>query len=296
MSSWKGCAPVGKDTLRHGATATGLRAGDVADYLAFHGRAMSKRHGVLGCFDAFAEAGWTGAGIVPCVPDVALRMLETADTLEYCAFSDPDPRNIRSLSEAVEALRAARLGQNLSTPTTGIATQDGNAAIDHACAWVHRLRIRRAVVFLDPVGMEVEWRSLEAIARAGRVDVWMLIPIGPAIRLGPGGDGSFSDQCRARLDRFLGDPGWSERLHGRLRAHPDRPLSEHCAIDLIEQSVIDRLRSVFPPPAVRPAGLRLVRPGHSAFLLVFASADRNVRAHTLALKAADYLVGRSLRG
>ncbi len=80
-----------------------------------------------------------------------------------------------------------------------------------------------------------------------------------------------------------------------LRPRPDRTLPEPRAIDHIERAVIDRLRSIFPPHAIRPAGLRLAPPGGEPSLLLFACADPNTRAHALALKAADYLVSRALR-
>jgi three-Cys-motif partner protein len=36
----------------------------------------------------------------------------------------------------------------------------------------------RAVVFLDPYGMSVEWSTLEAIARTKAIDLWVLFPLG----------------------------------------------------------------------------------------------------------------------
>ncbi len=286
---------MGNDTQHHGARSTGILAGDVAEYLAFYSRALTKRNCQAGFFDAFTEDAWTAAGNAPAVPDVALRILGAPDPLAYYAFSDLNPRNTQSVSDAVETLRATRFDNNLSTPAVKIATQDGNRAIGEACAWVHRLRIRHAVIFLDAFGMQVEWKSLQAMVKAGRLDMWLRIPTWPAIDHMPDSDDAFWESWRSRLDRLFGDPGWSEHLCAQLRARPARSFPAGRAMDHVERSVIDRLKSIFPPHAVRPAGVWLARPDQPSSLLVFACASANTRAQALALKAADYLVSRMLR-
>jgi three-Cys-motif partner protein len=290
----EGCAPVGKDMRDHGGTATGVKAQDVAEYLAFYSRALKKRFCEAGYFDAFGQGGWADTGTPQAVPGAALRILEAPDPVAYYAFSDLDAQNAQALSEAVETFRATRLRQNLPAPNVKVATQDGNLAIRDACAWMQRSRIRHAVIFLDAFGMQVEWQGLEAIARSGRLDMWLLVPAAPALGRATG-SGDIPDAWRLRFDRLLGDPGGSERLSAQLRARPGKPHPLRGAMDLVERSVIDRLKSIFPPRAVRPAGVWLACGGHPSSLLVFACANSNTRSHALALKAADYLVSRVLR-
>jgi three-Cys-motif partner protein len=288
---------MGTHTHRPGATAPGLSAEDVADYLAFYARALAGRHRLLGCFDAITADAWAASGEADAFPTIATRLLEAPDTPAHYAFSDPDPRRIHAIGAALDTLRATRLAQALPTPSVALATQDAAHAIADACAWVHHLRIRHGVIFLDPVGTQLEWHCLRAIATARRLDVWVLIPTAPATapQSDPQSDPDHTAQWQSRLDRFLGDPGWSDRLLAQLRPRPDRPLPEPRAIDHIERAVIERLRSIFPPHAIRPAGLRLAPPGGEKSLLLFACADPNTRAQALALKAADYLVSRPLR-
>ena len=40
---------------------------------------------------------------------------------------------------------------------------------------------RRAVLFLDPYGMEVEWDTMVAIAKTQAIDLWILFPLGIAV-------------------------------------------------------------------------------------------------------------------
>jgi three-Cys-motif partner protein len=39
----------------------------------------------------------------------------------------------------------------------------------------------RAVVFLDPYGMQVDWKTIEAIAQTKAIDLWLLFPLGMAV-------------------------------------------------------------------------------------------------------------------
>jgi three-Cys-motif partner protein len=39
----------------------------------------------------------------------------------------------------------------------------------------------RAVVFLDPYGMAVEWRTIAATAATRAIDLWILFPVGTGV-------------------------------------------------------------------------------------------------------------------
>jgi three-Cys-motif partner protein len=39
----------------------------------------------------------------------------------------------------------------------------------------------RAVVFLDPYGMQVEWSTIEALAPTKGIDLWNLLPLGMGV-------------------------------------------------------------------------------------------------------------------
>jgi three-Cys-motif partner protein len=39
----------------------------------------------------------------------------------------------------------------------------------------------RAVVFLDPYGMQVEWATIEAMAGTKSIDLWVLFPLGVGV-------------------------------------------------------------------------------------------------------------------
>ncbi|WP_375494674.1 hypothetical protein [uncultured Nostoc sp.] len=42
-------------------------------------------------------------------------------------------------------------------------------------------RSNRAVLFLDPFGMQIPWSTIEAIAHTEAIDLWYLFPLGVAM-------------------------------------------------------------------------------------------------------------------
>ena len=58
-----------------------------------------------------------------------------------------------------------------------VTSGDANEQIQQFCrTWDWSKR--RAVLFLDPFGMQVSWTTIVAIARTGAIDMWLLFPAG----------------------------------------------------------------------------------------------------------------------
>jgi three-Cys-motif partner protein len=58
---------------------------------------------------------------------------------------------------------------------------DANTQIQGMCD--KNWKRHRAVLFLDPYGTEVRWRTLEAIAQTKAIDLWILFPLGAVNRM-----------------------------------------------------------------------------------------------------------------
>lgn len=58
-----------------------------------------------------------------------------------------------------------------------IVSNDCNLYLQELCAQ-HDWRRRRALVFLDPFGMNVSWKTIVALAKTQAVDLWYLFPLG----------------------------------------------------------------------------------------------------------------------
>lgn len=61
----------------------------------------------------------------------------------------------------------------------------------------------RTLAYIDPCGMQVEWRSIESL-RALPIDMWILVPTGLGVNRLLKKNGQISDAWLERLETFLG--------------------------------------------------------------------------------------------
>lgn len=86
-----------------------------------------------------------------------------------------------------------------------------NAEIQKICAkdW----SAHRAVLFLDPYGMQVEWQTIEAVAKTKAIDLWLLFPLGIGVSRLLTRSGEIPKGWRARLDVLLGTTDWYDEFY-----------------------------------------------------------------------------------
>jgi len=61
----------------------------------------------------------------------------------------------------------------------------------------------RTLAYIDPCGMQVEWRSIECL-RGLPLDMWVLVPTGLGVNRLLKNDGKISDSWLEKLEKFLG--------------------------------------------------------------------------------------------
>lgn len=151
-------------------------------------------------------------------------------------------------------------------------------------------RFTRAVVFLDPYGMQVRWKTLEAIARTQAIDLWILFPLGVAVNRLLKRDGEISKGARTRLDELFGTNEWYSEFY-KPKSNPGlfdlEPAVEKTANwDSIGEYFNKRLATIFADVAPRPR--RLVNSTNNPlYLLCFAVGNPSERAKRLAIKIAN---------
>jgi three-Cys-motif partner protein len=150
----------------------------------------------------------------------------------------------------------------------------------------------RAVMFLDPFGMQVSWNSIERIGSSHQIDLWYLAPIGGAYGRLMQLDGRIPAERRKLLDQALGGSGWYEALYSSVA--PDMlghapPAVRDRGWEAIAEYFMSRWRDVFGPGAL-DVTLPLGHPGRLPFLLCFACSNRNPRAYRPALNIARHLI------
>lgn len=166
---------------------------------------------------------------------------------------------------------------------------DANAKIQDLCAtdW----RSRRAVLFLDPYGMQVEWRTIEAIAQTKAVDLWLLFPLGIGVNRLLTKSGEIPKSWRRRLDLLLGTRDWYDDFY-KVETTPtlfgdDKERVVKATMDTIGRYFINRLKGLFAGVAEEPGVLRNSS-NNPLYLLCFAVG--NERGKDIALRIAQHLL------
>ena len=140
-------------------------------------------------------------------------------------------------------------------------------------------RTNRALVFLDPYGMEVEWTTIELIARTQAIDLWSLFPIGMGVSRLLKNDGKISMSHRRKLNRFFGTDDWFDKFYqlarqGSLFNDENEVEKRDDILAEIEQYFLKRLGSVFARVAENPLPLRNSK-NSLMYLLCFAAGNPN---------------------
>lgn len=125
-------------------------------------------------------------------------------------FVDRNPEH----AESLKALRGEfpELADRIT-----VEVADAN---DFLRGWCRRTdwKTNRAVVFLDPYGMQVDWSTIEAIAATKAIDLWILFPLGQAVnRLLTRNDVPEGGQAQ-RLTQFFGTEDWKEAFTKKPKA------------------------------------------------------------------------------
>lgn len=71
----------------------------------------------------------------------------------------------------------------------------------------------RAVVLLDPFGMQVPWSTIEGLAKTRAVEVILNFPVGMAIQRMLPRDAQISPSIRSKLDEYFGTSEWFEIVY-----------------------------------------------------------------------------------
>lgn len=169
--------------------------------------------------------------------------------------------------------------------------EEANAAIIDICRKTDWQK-HRAVMFLDPYGMQVNWETIEAIAATKSVDLWYLFPAGMGVvRLTPH-HGDVPEAWQARLDAMLGNTNWREVFYierQQTDLFGDASVSHEKATDIarIETFLLNRLGEIFA--GVSRHVLRLEKnPGQTMYLLTFACG--NPKGAPIALRIAEHIL------
>ena len=112
-------------------------------------------------------------------------------------------------SSAAELLGESVREYNHSNLT--VHAEDANIIIPQLCS---RFGAKdRAVIFLDPYGAQVEWKTLEAISQTQAADVWYLLPVSIINRMLARNPDRITEGWANAITRCVGTEEWRDRFY-----------------------------------------------------------------------------------
>jgi three-Cys-motif partner protein len=290
---------------RFGGDWTSTKLDVLAKYLAAYTKVLKNKPSVEHPFrkayiDAFAgtgsrmmsEEGATKDGNLPLpsLPDTASQKLldgsarmalKVEPRFDHYLFIERDKARCREL----EALKS-----EFPDLAKDIRVKRGEANEEIRTICKKDWRSHRAVLFLDPYGMQVEWQTIEAVAKTKAIDLWLLFPLGIGVNRLLTRSGEIPVGWRSRLDKLLGRTDWYDEFY-KIEHEKDLFGKEQERVvkatnEKIGRYFTDRLRAIFP--GVAEPGVLRNSSNNPLYLLCFAAGNKS--GAPTALKIANSLL------
>jgi three-Cys-motif partner protein len=269
----------------------------VAKYLAAYVTVMKKQNFRLFYVDGFAGSGASAPkSDAQSAEDPTLfpssefldgspvRALTVDPPFDHYVLIEKKEENVRSLS-----------GLREQFPDRSIETVHGDAndRLIEFCERIAGHRLDRAVIFLDPFGLSVRWRTIERIAATKKVDLWYLVPVDGMSRQIKD-DGSFLPGA-SKIDELWGSESWRTKAvrkvdsSGDLFGSVDERLEKIARAKQFSEMFRDHLQDVFAG-GVAKTYLPLGRGRRHDFSLMFACANPSPAASQAAMRIANHIL------
>jgi three-Cys-motif partner protein len=276
---------------------TELKLSIVEKYLKFFTTALRGKFPELWYIDAFAGTGsrtvrqeGRAAGLLDAgEPEKVERRrgsariaIDMRPPFDFVVFIENKP----SYFAALEELAANHLSRRIV-----VIKNDANDALKSLIA-NNNWRSKRAVLFLDPYGMQLEWSTLETVAATKAIDVWFLFPLSGLYRQATRDLADIDQHKRAALTRMFGSDAWEEELYPKtvredlFDGFTEEPRQRAADVAGLEAYAKSRLETIFAA-VLKPLPLPLHdRP--QRFSLFFCIS--NPKAIRLASDVANHIL------
>ena len=287
---------------RFGGDWTSAKLDLLAKYLKAYATVMKKQNFKTAYIDAFAGSGYrenrrSGPGNLLEFPEMAAEAPQGLLDGSARLALKTDPRFaayifIERNAGRCRALEDLRAEFPDKTDAIRIKQGEANEEIQSLCRrdWTDR----RAVLFLDPYGLEVEWATVEAIAATQAIDLWLLFPLGIGVNRLATRSGDIPVAWQHRLNLLLGTEDWYQAFYKVEKSpnldlfDPDAEQVVRASIAVMGQYFINRLKTVFPTVAENPLVLRN-KANCPLYLFCFAAGNGG-RGGEIALRIANSLL------
>ncbi|MBU0462893.1 MAG: three-Cys-motif partner protein TcmP [Proteobacteria bacterium] len=276
----------------------------VEKYLIAYATIMNKQNFRFAYIDAFAGTGYIEEKKNK--TDGKISLFQQNDIKEIETFSKGSARIAleikpefdkyifieKSKKHFTELLKLKEEFKDKEAKIDLINTDANNWIIDRCNNY--KWQNNRAVLFLDPYGMQVNWETIKAIANTEAIDLWYLFPFGIGVnRLLKKNAADMPASWEAKLDDILGTNEWkedfySQRQDATLFGNESKTIKD-ADFSKISKFIVKRLKSIFAGVAENPLLLRNSK-NNPLYLLCFASG--NPRGAKTAIKIAQDILKR----
>ena len=268
----------------------------VAKYLSAYVTVMKKQRFRLFYVDGFAGSGasTSKADLLDSDPalfpasDVVegspLRALSVEPPFDNYIFIEKVGKNVKSLNDVCA---------NFPDRNYEIWPGDANEKLRQFCRFISDKKSDRAVVFLDPFGLSVEWETICRLAATEKVDLWYLVPVDGMSRQIKN-DGSFLPGAQ-RIDLLWGSQAWRTEAVRKVEMPQDlfggvdERLEKNAKAKQFSEMFREHLSGVFKG-GVADTVLPLGRGKRHDFSLMFACANPSRPAHEAAMRIANHIL------
>lgn len=272
----------------------------IRKYLSAYSTIMNKYNFTYAYIDAFAGMGYRN------LKEYDVDQNDSQSTLFLPELAEPEPQSFMDGSARIalqirpefdkyifiekDREKSNELSQLKSdfislANKIEIVNSDANLYLQNICQ--KKWKTHRAVLFLDPFGMQISWETIVAIANTKAIDLWYLFPVGVAINRLLKRDGQIKESIRHRLNETFGTTDWYDAFYSASQSvdlFGNFSIEKIADCQMIAQYFLDRLRTVFAGVA-KNLLLLLNSNNTPLYLLCFAAA--NERGAKTAIKIAQ---------
>jgi three-Cys-motif partner protein len=228
-------------------------------------------------FGSGAEMGAAEIAFMKGSPRVALDIV---NPFTRYIFVEHDPQRIAELN----ALKVEYEGRRAIV----VQENDANAALKEWLSSGIDWRAYRAVVFLDPFGMQVPWATIEALAATKAVEILINFPLGMAINRLLTRSGQIDPGWQETLDIFFGSADWRTIAY---HEGPDLFGTRRDKVDDAEKRILEWYRARLKKAFGHVSTARLIKNtrGNPLYYVIWAGPNDT------GLKGAEYILSKGER-
>lgn len=290
---------------RFGGVWTEVKLAAISAYSEFFTGAIGRKFDLwyidpfAGTGSRFAEeetGGLFGGGPISTIerqyPGSAARALSIDPPFDHLRFGDTKKSHIKAL-EALVALhpdRDARVIRGDANSFVQFMFQHSFWSDPHG-----RGRGSRALVFLDPYGLEVKWHTLEVLAACEKADVWFLANLKAAVQQLSRDHRKLDADKRRALGEYFGTGDWEAEFYrdveeggllGMMETRKEREATKQEVAAFHRQQLRKMFCYVSDPLPLAVGGM------DDYFLLYCMSNNKSPAARALVKKGADWVIQR----